>query len=79
MLLGFFATLLLLVVAAQVWIGIALTFDHEGPLTRFKTPTKHDDSPEPSSATPDDAPAPPTAPESIPTTAPATGPTAPPA
>lgn len=36
-LLMFFATLMILVIAAQVWIGVLLTFDREGPLTRFKT------------------------------------------
>ncbi len=35
--LGFFALLLILAIAAQIWIGILLTFDKEGPLTRFKT------------------------------------------
>ena len=30
-----FATLMVLVTSAQVWMGVALTFDDEGPLTHF--------------------------------------------
>ena len=34
--LGFFGLLLVAVIAAQIWMGILLTFDGDGPLNRFK-------------------------------------------
>ncbi|HZL36076.1 MAG TPA: DUF2231 domain-containing protein [Tepidisphaeraceae bacterium] len=37
MLLMLFSTLLILVIAAQIWMGVLMTFDGNGPLTRFKT------------------------------------------
>jgi len=40
----FFGTLLVLVIVAQVWMGVLLTFDKEGPLTRFKTAADTKDS-----------------------------------
>lgn len=40
LLLTFFATLMVLLIAAQVWIGIALSFNGEGPLTHFKEKKK---------------------------------------
>jgi uncharacterized membrane protein len=42
-LLGFFGLLLVAVIAAQVWMGICLTFDKgDGPLNRFKTDAERD-------------------------------------
>jgi hypothetical protein len=32
------SALLVFLLGAQVWIGILLTFDEEGPLTRFNPP-----------------------------------------
>jgi hypothetical protein len=55
--LSFFATLLVLVIAAQVWMGIALTFEGEGPLTHFETDTGHTDSSATSPSSNSDAPA----------------------
>ena len=43
-LLGLFATLLVAVIAAQVWMGVLLTFDHEGPLMKFKPAAAKQDS-----------------------------------
>jgi uncharacterized membrane protein len=48
-----FSFLLILVMAAQIWIGVQMTFDGgRGPLARFKTPTEAADEDQPDTSSP---------------------------